>query len=50
MVINKKYQKLEKSHLLYQILNFITEKGIEEEYSFEGLLHLQIKINNNKTT
>jgi hypothetical protein len=49
MVINQKYQKLDKSHNLYQILSFITEKGIEEEYSFEGLLNLQIKINKSKT-
>jgi hypothetical protein len=50
MVINKKYQKLEKSHLLHEILRFITEKGIEEKYSFEELLDLHIKINKNKTT
>ncbi len=49
MVINKKYQKLDKSHLLHEILRFITEKGIEEEYSFEELLDLQIKINKSKT-
>jgi hypothetical protein len=49
MLINEKYQNLDKSHLLIEILRFITEKGIEEEYSFEGLLHLQIKINKNKT-
>jgi hypothetical protein len=50
MVINKKYQNLDKSHLLHEILRFITEKGIEEKYSFEELLDLQIKINNKKTT
>jgi hypothetical protein len=50
MVINKKYQKLDKSHLLHEILRFITEKGIEEEYYFEDLKDLQIKINENKTT
>jgi hypothetical protein len=40
MIINKKYQKLEKSHLLHQILRFITEKGIEEKYSFDDLKDL----------
>jgi hypothetical protein len=49
MIINEKYQKLDKSHLIHQILRFITEKGTEEEYSIEGLLHLQIIINKNKT-
>ena len=50
MVINKKYQKLDKSHLLHEILRFITEKGIEEKYTFEELLDLQKKINELKTT
>jgi hypothetical protein len=50
MVINKKYQKLDKSHLLHEILRFITEKGIEEEYYFDHLKDLQMKINKNKTT
>jgi hypothetical protein len=34
MVINKKYQKLDKSHLFHEILRFITEKGIKRKYSF----------------
>ncbi len=50
MVINKKYQKLDKSHLLHDILRFITEKGIEEEYYFDNLKDLQIRVNINKTT
>ncbi len=49
MIINKKYQRLDKSHLLNEILRFITEKGIEEKCSFDELLDLQIKINKNKT-
>jgi hypothetical protein len=50
MVINKKYQKLDKSHLLHDILRFITEKGIEEEYYFSDLKDLQTKIKKKKTT
>jgi hypothetical protein len=50
MVINKKYQKLDKLHLLHEILRFITEKGIEEKYCFDDLKDLQTKINKNKTT
>jgi hypothetical protein len=50
MIINKRYQKLEKSHLLHEILRFITEKGIEENYYFDDLEDLQIKINNKKTS
>jgi hypothetical protein len=49
MIINKKYQKLDKSHMLHEILRFITEKGIEEEYYFDDLKDLQIKVNKNKT-
>jgi hypothetical protein len=50
MIINKKYQKLDKSHLLHEILRFITEKGIEEKCFFKDLKDLQIKINKRKTT